>query len=94
MAENISVTLTLGYSNTDFTRKYKFGGLSAAALDNVKANALALNASIAGGTDGGFAEFFRSDDYDATDAQNVVGICTGIVAAEADETTTTIIDLS
>lgn len=91
--EKNSVTLTMGYSNTDFTRKYKFEGLSAAVLDDVKANVLALNASIAGGTDDGFADFFRADDYDDTDAQNIIGKCTGIVAAEADETTTTVIDL-
>ena len=89
-----TLTLTLGYKDTNFTRQMKFGGLSDADLADIKENIAALNASITGGTDDGLAEFFRSDDYDATDSQNVVGICTGIVAAEADETTTTIIDLS
>ena len=41
MAAENSVTVTLGYTNTEFTRKYKFGGVSASALPNVKAKILA-----------------------------------------------------
>ena len=81
-----SVTLTLGYSNTEFTRKWKLDGLSAAALPNVKSKILAVNASIAGGTDDGLADFFRSDDFDDSDPNNIIGKFTGIVAAQAEST--------
>lgn len=79
-----SVTLTLGYSNTEFTRKWKLDGLSAAALPNVKNKILAINASLAAGTDDGLADFFRSDDYNDSDPNLIVGKFTGIVAAQAD----------
>lgn len=45
-----SATLTFGYTNTDFTRKYTFNNLSAADCAGLKAKVLELNASIEGGT--------------------------------------------
>ncbi len=74
--------LTFGYSNTDFTRTYKFDGLSAAGVSGVKAAVLAVNASLTAGTDGGLSTFFRSDDYDVSDPDNPVGIFNGIVASQ------------
>lgn len=77
------VKMVFGYSNTDFTRTYNFAGLSAAAITNLKSNVMAVNASLAAGTDDGLADFFRSDDYDATDSENVIGKFTGIVALQS-----------
>lgn len=93
MSETRSVTMTFGYSNTDVTRKYKFDVVSEEALEAAKDKILAINASLKAGTDGGLSTFFRSDDYDATDPENVVGLFTGIVAAQTDEVEATDIDL-
>lgn len=81
-----SVTFTFGYGGTDFTRKYKFDGVSDDVLEDIKPAILALNASLAGGTDGGLKEFFRADDYDAEDPTDIIGEFTGIVAAQIDST--------
>lgn len=89
-----SVTLTFGYSNTESTRNYKISGLSAADLTTAKAKILAVNASIAGGTDGGLTDFFRADDYDDSDVNNIVGKFSGIVAAKAESTEETVIPLN
>ena len=94
MATNNSAVVTFGYRDSDFTRKYRFSGLSAADLTGVKDAVLAINASVKAGTDGGFAEFFRADDYDDSDPQNIVGGFKSIVAAETDVTIETEIDLS
>ena len=93
MSETRSVTMTFGYSNTDVTRKYKFDVVSEEALEAAKDKILAINASLKGGTDGGLGDFFRADNYDATDPNNVVGKFTGIVAAQTDELEATDIDL-
>ena len=82
---NNSVIFTLGYANTDFTRKYTFGGLSAAVLDEVKTNILAVNASLEGGTDGGLSAFFLSDTGDNFNR---------IVAAQCETVETTDIPLT
>ena len=89
-----SVTMTFGYGNTDFTRKYKFDGLDAAAMPNIKSKILAINASLAGGTDGGLGDFFRSDDYDDSDSNLIIGKFTGIVAAQSDNVEEEEIDLN
>ena len=87
-----TVEFTLGYTNTDFTRKMKFDGVSSAALSGVQSGVLALNASLAAGTDGGLSSFFRSDDYDVTtDPTNPVGIFNGIVAAKAESVEETVV---
>ena len=94
MSEKQSVSLTFGYSNTDETRTYKFDVGSLSALELCKGKILAVNASLKAGTDGGLADFFRSDDYDATDAENIVGKFTGIVAAKTDSVEETPINLN
>lgn len=76
------VQMTAGYSNTDFTRDYKISGVSSGELPNVKSRILAINASLAGGTDGGLGDFFRADDYDASDPEFIIGKFTGITAAQ------------
>ena len=90
-----SVTLTFGYKGTDFTRKYKFDDVSNGALSSVKANVMAFNASVTGGASsaGGLDTFFISDDYDNSDAENVIGELASITAAQYDSVTTTIINL-
>lgn len=93
MAENNSVILTFGYTGTDFTRQLKIDNVEAGALSSVKANIQAVNASITAGTDDGLADFFLSDDYDATDSENIVGKFSGIVDATIVEETITGIDL-
>lgn len=94
MSINNSTTLTLGYSNTEFTRSFKIDGLSAAALPNIKSKVLAINASLAAGTDGGLADFFRADDYDDSDPNLIVGKFNRIVAAKAESTEETVIPLN
>ena len=86
-----SATLTFGYTNTDFTRKYTFNNLSAADCAGLKAKVLALNASIEGGTDGNLGDFFISDDYDAAEG---IGYFNGITAAQYEASTVTDIPLS
>lgn len=93
MAENNSVKLTFGYKDTDFTRTYKFDGLSAGVLDDVKPKILALNASIAGGSGAGIEEFFLADDY-AAGASATVGTFTGIVAAQIDTVEEIVLNLN
>lgn len=87
-----AIKLTLGYDQTDFTRKITLGNVDdsiASDSASVKAQIQAINASIAGGTDGGLSTFFRSDDYDG-----VGGTFAGIVAAQIDSTEVTNIDLT
>ena len=91
MADTNSVILTLGYTNTDFTRQLKIDNVESGALSSVKANILDFNASVTGGLSAadGLAEFFISDDYDASDSENVIGEFNGIVGAQIVEETTT-----
>ena len=89
-----SVTMTLGFSNTEFTRKLKLENVADEAISGVKSKILAVNASLSGGNDGGLKEFFISDDYDATDSNNVVGQLTGITAAQIDETEVTLLNVA
>lgn len=86
-----SATITLGYTGTDFTRKIKLADLEAGALSSVKAKVLAVNASLAGGTDNGLSTFFLSDDYDAAQG---IGNFSSIVAAQVDSVETEILDLT
>ena len=91
MADTNSVILTLGYTNTDFTRQLKIDNVESGALSSVKANILDFNASVTGGLSAadGLAEFFISDDYDASDSENVIGEFNGIVGAQIVEETIT-----
>lgn len=73
-----SVTLTLGYEGTAFTRKYKFTDVDAGALSSVKAKVLAYNAAVPAAD----KNVFISDDYDDTDSENIIGEFAGIVAAQ------------
>ena len=86
-----SATLTFGYTNTDFTRKYKFEGLTTAQCTTLKTKVRAINASLAGGTAGGLSAFFISDDFDATTG---TGYFSSITAAQYEASTLTEIDLS
>ena len=90
MSTTNSVTLTLGYEGTDFTRKYKVGGVSTAALDSVKSNILAYNAAVPEAD----KKVFISDDYDSSDSENVIGRLKGIVAAQIAVEETTEINLN
>lgn len=94
MADKRSVTLTLGFTNTDFTRKYKITDVDASALSTISTKVNAINASLAGGTDGGLADVFRADDYDASNAQNPIGKFNRIVAAQSDVVSETAINLN
>ncbi len=80
MSATNSVTLTLGYTNTDFTRKYKFTDVEVSALPDVKAKVQAYNAAIPAAD----KKVFISDDYDASDSENVIGEFAGIIAAQYD----------
>ena len=80
--ENV-VELTLGYSNTDKTRTYRFTVSDDNILDSIAANVNTYNANI---TDAD-RKVFISDDYDDTDAQNIVGALSGIIGARSIVTT-------
>ena len=89
MSTTNSVTLTLGYTNTDFTRKYKFTDVEVSALTAVKAKVQAYNAAIPAAD----KKVFISDDYDASDNENVIGEFAGIIAAQYDSVEEEIIPL-
>lgn len=86
MAET-SITLTLGYKNTDFVRKYKFNKVTSAAAASAKAKVLAYNANIPEAD----KRIFISDDYDA---DNDIGTFEKIVAAQYETTEYTRIPLN
>lgn len=58
-----SYGVTVAYENTDFTREYKFSGISYAALSSIEANMLAYNAALSGAY-AGDKEIFISEDGD------------------------------
>ena len=86
-----TATLTFGFTGTDYTRKYTFGGLSVADCENLKAKVLALNESISAGTAGGLSAFFISDDFDAAQG---IGYFDGIKAAQYESSSVTDIPLA
>lgn len=61
MSTTNSVTLTMAYTGTDFTRKYKFDDVNSAQLANIKAAVMNYNASLPAAD----KQIFISDDYDA-----------------------------
>ena len=85
MSATNSVTLTFGYEDTNFTRRYKFEDVSAAGLSGIVARIKAINESLAGGTDGGLSTFFLSDEGDNF---------TGIIAAQSDVGNVEVINLN
>lgn len=66
MSTSHSVTIELGYTNTTSTRQMTISDLSDEVLPQIESKIQAINASLAGGTDGGLGAFFRSDDFDAS----------------------------
>lgn len=59
----LTLKLTMGYEDTDFTRIYTTtipNSIAAAVKDNIKD----INTSLLGGTAGGMESFFISDDGD------------------------------
>ena len=65
MSVTNTLSLTFGYTNTEFKRTYTLSGLSAAALPNIESKITAINESLAAGTDDGLSTFFIADDFDA-----------------------------
>lgn len=57
-----SVTLTMAYTGTDFTRKYKLDNVAVGDLASVKTKVLAYNSNLPAAD----KSIFISDDYDAT----------------------------
>lgn len=91
-----AIKMTFEYEGSDFTRAVKIADVSnevAADSSTVKSKIKAINASLAGGTSGGMDTFFRADDYDDSDVQNVVGTFKGISAAQIVTETVTNINL-
>lgn len=87
MSTTNSITLTMAYTGTDFTRKYKLDGVSAANLQNVKAKVLAYNENLSA-TD---KKIFISDDYNATQG---IGELASITAASYETVEYTRINLN
>lgn len=88
MASSNSLTITLGYDGTEFTRKYKFNDLTDTQLSGAKARILAYNADIV--TDD--KNILISDDYDAS-GETPVGTLKAIVAAQYETTIFTRIEV-
>lgn len=84
---DISITLTLGYKNTDFTRKYKLSNVTAEAAAGAKAKILAYNANVPAAD----KLVFISDDYDS---ENDIGTFESIVAAQYESVEYTRINLN
>ena len=82
-----SITLTLGYEDSDFTRKMKLDNLADENIvaNDVRTKAKAVNASLAGGTAGGLSTFFLGDNGEHF---------TGITAAQIDSVEEQYLDLS
>lgn len=87
MSTTNSVTLTMAYTGTDFTRKYKLDGVAAADLQNVKAKVLAYNASVPAAD----KQIFISDDYNSATG---VGELASITAASYETVEYTRINLN
>ena len=85
MATEYSVELTLGYTGTDFTRTYTIKGSSEEAMPNVKSKILAYNANVPAAD----KKVFISDDYDASDPEDIIGEFDKIIAARTIVTTET-----
>lgn len=90
MATTNSISLTLGYKDSDYTRKYVFDDVATEDLAEVKSRVLAYNANLPEAD----KTIFIADDYDASDPQAVVGTLKGIVAAQYSVSTTTQIPLN
>lgn len=87
-----SISVTLAYKNTDFTRKYKFDDLDDNySVANFKTRAQAFNASLSGGTGGNVEKFFVSEDYNSVTHD---GELASITSAQFDNVTTTLINLN
>ena len=78
MATELSITLTLGFTGTDFKRKYKFNNVTQAACEAARAKILQYNANIPAAD----KKVFISDDYDDSDPYNIIGEFASIVAAQ------------
>ena len=89
MATANSVTLTFGYTGTEFTRKFKINDVALEDLSSVKSKILAYNADIPAAD----KKIFISDDYDDEDPNNIIGEFNGIVAAQIDMVDETAIPL-
>lgn len=59
----LTLKLTMGYEDTDFTRIYTATVPNSLAA-SVKVNIIAINNSLSGGTADGMESFFISDDGD------------------------------
>lgn len=75
-----SIILTLGYKNTDFTRKYQINDVDTDALPLVREKVIQYNQELPDQD----KNVFISDDYDPI---NDKGSLTGIVAASYKVTT-------
>ena len=76
-----SVKLTFGYSNSDQTRQLNFSNVAESLIPDIKDNVLAINDSIAAGTDGGLTSFFKDDD-----GNNFSGITAAQIVSETVKT--------
>ncbi len=76
---NTTLTVTFGYTGTDFTRSYKMNVVDAEiVVPHIKRKILEYNAAIPAVD----KKVFISDDYDASDPQNIIGKFSGIIAAK------------
>ena len=81
------VSLDIGYTGTDFTRRYTMSGISTSQLPSVESACDAINASLAGGTAGGMSATFISDDFDSTQGIGYMNKITRAVIVSTEETT-------
>lgn len=90
MSTTNSVTLTMAYSGTDFTRKYKIDGVADSILADVKNRVMSYNDNLPAAD----KQIFISDTYDASDPENVIGELVSITAASYETVEYTRINLN
>ena len=80
------VSLDIGYTGTEFTRRYTMSGVSNAQLASVESACNAINASLVAGTAGGMSNTFISDDFDAEQGIGYMNKITRAVIVSTEET--------
>ena len=64
-----SLEITLSYSNTNYTRTYKIPDVKDSAIPDIKSKIEAYNSNIPAAD----KKVFISDDYDASDPDEIIG---------------------
>lgn len=84
-----SIKLDFGYKNTDFTRQYTINNvadsIAADGKEAIRTGVIAINESLAAGTDNGLSEMFRADDFDAASSIGAFNHINSVTIVEKEE---------